>query len=60
MYVPPQDNMQKLFANIVSLFYTTYANCTAVKTDEQCPIETEGHTHEPEVVFAVCVFSLLN
>ena len=37
------------------------ANCTGCGKDghEQCPIETEkeGHSHDPEVVFAVCVFS---
>jgi len=35
------------------------ANCTGCGDDghQQCPIEGAEHKHEPEVVFAVCVFS---
>jgi len=35
------------------------ADCTGCGKDghEQCPIEGAEHSHDPEVVFAVCVFS---
>ncbi len=49
-----------LFLTAVGINYAN-ANCTGCGEGghEQCPIETEkeGHSHDPEVVFAVCVFS---
>ena len=52
---------KKLLFTVVFLLFSTlaYANCTGCGKDghEQCPIEGADHKHEPEVVFAVCVFS---
>ena len=40
-------------------FSTAKADCTGCGEDghQQCPIEGAEHSHDPEVVFAVCVFS---
>ena len=60
-----QDNLPTIFVLLLLLFSFTLvynhanANCTGCGDDghQQCPIEGAEHTHDPEVVFAVCVFS---
>ena len=48
-------------AILIGLFLNNkaQANCTGCGDDghQQCPIEGADHKHDPEVVFAVCVFS---
>ena len=53
---------KKLFlAVLFILFFSTiaYADCTGCGDDGHavCPVEAGEHAHEPEVVFAVCVFA---